>query len=42
MKYLEAIINEALRLYSPVSSVLPRIATDDLVINDYLIPKGIH
>lgn len=40
MKYLEAIINESLRILSPVGGPTARIATEDLVIDDYFIPKG--
>jgi cytochrome P450 len=42
LKYLEAVINESLRIYSPVGGPTVRVATEDLVIDDYFIPKGVY
>jgi cytochrome P450 len=41
LKYLEAVINESLRIYSPVGGPTARVATEDLVIDDYFVPKGV-
>lgn len=38
MKYLKGVIKEGMRLY-PVASMNCRILDEDVVINDYLIPK---
>jgi cytochrome P450 len=41
LNYLEAAINESLRIYSPVGSPTARKTTEDVVIDDYFIPKGV-
>jgi cytochrome P450 len=38
---LEAILKETLRLNSPVNSFTHRVATEDMVLDDYFIPKGV-
>ncbi|KAG9479846.1 hypothetical protein GDO78_011724 [Eleutherodactylus coqui] len=41
MKYLEAVIKEALRLY-PSVPFFARTITEDCIINGYTIPKGVN
>lgn len=38
-KYTNAFINEVLRLYPPVPNI-SRIASEDIIVGDYTIPKG--
>ncbi|CAO3625785.1 unnamed protein product [Mucor hiemalis] len=41
MKYLDAIIKETLRLNSPLTNLLPRVAAEDIILdNGFVIPKG--
>lgn len=40
LKYIEACLKECLRLFAPVDGTMPRTVTEDMVISDYLIPKG--
>jgi cytochrome P450 len=43
LKYLDAVMNEALRLYGPANTFLLRQITNDSIrINDVLLPKGIY
>lgn len=39
MEYLDAVINESLRLY-PIASRLERVAKENIEINGLVIPKG--
>ena len=40
MPYTDAVISEGQRLANMIPLGLPRMTTDDLVIRNYLIPKG--
>jgi len=40
LNFLNSCINESLRINAPVDGVFLREATEDMVINDYFIPKG--
>jgi cytochrome P450 len=40
LTYLDCFIQEVLRLHPPVSSVMTRIATEDVKYKDKIIPKG--
>ncbi|KAL9113019.1 MAG: hypothetical protein Q9227_002884 [Pyrenula ochraceoflavens] len=40
LPYLEAVINESLRLMPPAVNGMPRVADRDLELEGYLIPKG--
>ena len=40
MEYLNAVVKEALRLYSPADGLFPRAATEDTMLGDVLIKKG--
>ncbi|OMO96123.1 Cytochrome P450 [Corchorus olitorius] len=39
MEYLSKVIDETLRNFNPLFSI-PRVAQEDININDYFIPKG--
>jgi cytochrome P450 len=41
LKYLTAVLTEASRLYPPVPMGLARTASQDAVVDGYLIPKGV-
>jgi cytochrome P450 len=40
LDYLNQFIKENLRVYGPVVQVVPRVAQEDIVLADTLIPKG--
>lgn len=40
LTYLDQVVKETLRLYSPATGVIPRRATQDVLIGDWLVPKG--
>ncbi|KAI8053140.1 cytochrome P450 [Gilbertella persicaria] len=40
MPYLDAIVKETLRLNSPITKTLPRIAARDVAVDGLLIPQG--
>jgi len=40
LKYLYSVIKECLRMYPPISLLVPRSATKDVVIGDIMAPKG--
>ncbi len=42
LKYLDAVYHECLRLYPPVIFFTARICTDNTVVNNIRIPKGVH
>ena len=41
LKYTHWCIKEAMRLYPPVSNVFRRL-TEDIDVEDYILPKGIQ
>ncbi|XP_028780618.1 cytochrome P450 89A2-like [Neltuma alba] len=40
LSYLKAVILEGLRIHPPAHFVIPHAVTEDVVLNDYLIPKN--
>ena len=40
LDYLTAFLKECLRMYGPASNLFPRIAKEDIVLNDFTIRKG--
>jgi cytochrome P450 len=41
LTYLNAVIKEVLRVCSPVALGSIRVATDDIVVDDLFLPKGV-
>jgi len=42
LKFISAIIKEALRMNPPVNAAIPREALHDVILCDYYIPKGVR
>eukprot|EP01080_Neovahlkampfia_damariscottae_P002082 gene2082-1954_t len=40
LQYLPCVIKEVLRMYTPISTVPPRLTSKDVVLDGYKIPKG--
>ena len=41
LPYLHAVLEESLRMYPPVPTLMPRLTAEDEIIDGHFVPKGV-